>query len=770
MNLDSYKIIISLSHHRIAYDYWLRDGENRLFPCPGGDWPVPLAFYCKDSGIEIGEDAARAARSGNYNAFDNYFDLLPREKTYTIGGITKPLQELLLDASENVFQDFFRNKLLGRLGSLSANRARMPLTIVCEADIEPNERAFLKGLFLDNGYTRVNVVGYDQYIARHIRQTFTKEYDGEHVMVVWTEGADLTFTLFDMHGVRAPRRATYPGLGLDPRKEYVKNLIWERVIGQNPWLTRDREDAAVDKVAADFLSSDLPMVNGTVMLSDGKSYHYGLNRTAVDALRSNDGVDLRQKQEYFLRENGVADRSRVLMLLRGMVAGNSYFEQNLGQGFAKVIKTDRKLRDNTMRLIIADEHPIEEETVQISGVHTPPPVPQQYSVPTQPQPPVEPPVHRGPTIRMTPPPRVKADPKFEAFKDLDRFNNSRSYGNATSYGNHGFQEEMESTSPPPPPSPLKEKEMQWRQIKAEADGKQRAGQTMAAIQLMKDFQRGCEGVPGTEALRADIEDAIHGLLPHTAPTADSYTREWRQIKAAAQGKVRAGARLEAILMLKNFLRDYENTPGAHTLTSAIEEEIRRLEDAARIKMNKEPHEAQSQVVPTPTPSEKPSPTAAEAPSQTPSQEGKKRAPRGSKHYEGELHPNGKYYWDTTAAGGKGDWRVIGGWKQQRKAEQAMAATTNTEGERLVRGGDLKGARDWYRAQGDNNMSRMLNDIIRASRGIENRKSGLDECRRTKNRDQINRIISELDNYVTLCDRAGVDASDYRNLLQEYRKI
>ena len=73
MTPDSYKIVISISHHRISYEYWQRDGEDKLVPMPSGNWPAPLAFYCSDTGIIMGEDAVRAAHSGITNAFDNYF-------------------------------------------------------------------------------------------------------------------------------------------------------------------------------------------------------------------------------------------------------------------------------------------------------------------------------------------------------------------------------------------------------------------------------------------------------------------------------------------------------------------------------------------------------------------------------------------------------------------------------------------------------------------------------------------------------------------------
>ena len=38
------------------------------------------------------------------------------------------------------------------------------------------------------------------------------------------------------------------------------------------------------------------------------------------------------------------------------------------------------------------------------------------------------------------------------------------------------------------------------------------------------------------------------------------------------------------------------------------------------------------------------------------------------HYHGEIHKNGKWYWNSNAAGGKGDWRVIKKKKGEAKKE------------------------------------------------------------------------------------------------------
>lgn len=354
MNSDSYKIIISLSHHRIAFEYWQRDGEDKLVPMSGMVWPAPLAFYCSLTGIEIGEAAVRAVHAGTPNAFDNYFERLTADETYTIGGRRKALRYLILDASEGIFTEFFRTELLGHQGSLTDNRATMPITMVCESDIKPNERALLLNLFRDSGYNRFKVVDYTDYIDRYLRSTLSKEYSCENVLVAWTEGTDLTLTLFDLTKTVEPRKTKFPGLGADPRLDYVKKLIWERICGQNPWLRFTDEEDVVTKEATDFLNSSIPIINATLTLSDGMNYHYSLNRAVIDHLQCPEGDIIRMKLEEFLHENGISNRNKTLLLLRGVAAGNMFFEKTLGQGFGKIIKSDKQLRNNTMYQLITE--------------------------------------------------------------------------------------------------------------------------------------------------------------------------------------------------------------------------------------------------------------------------------------------------------------------------------------------------------------------------------------------------------------------------------
>ncbi len=664
MNGDSYKIIISISHHRISFEYWQRDGENKLVSLPNGNWPAPLAFYCSDTGIVIGDDAVRAAHSGTTNAFDNYFERLVEDSTYTIGGQTRPIRNLLLDASESIFRDFFRHVLFNRFGSLSDNRANMSLTLVCESDIKPNERALLQGLFKDSGYNRVRVVDYDRYINKYINESLSNEYVCDKVVVAWAEGTDLTFSIFGVNNDTAPIVRSFENLGIDPRKKYVEKMIWDRVIGQNPWLQRSNEEDAISKAASDFLSSSLPLVNDMILLSDGQQYHYSLNRNTIDYIQNSDGVSIKDTLEQFLRENGITNRSRILLLLRGIVAGNSYFEQNLSPGFSKTIKTDKKLRDNTMSLIISEVTPaLEAEQIIIE-----------------------------PPIIVNPP--------------QDNDNQVK----------------------------IKEISKKWRRVKAEANGKKRGGQTEVAIQMLKDFLSECQSISGVDNVISEISNEIskYNLAPEPVvinhDLIKSFDRQWREVKATAKGKIRSGNLSDARSILQSFLNTLQKEPGTDSLISSVQNELLLIAD-------NEPKQSKS------------------------------------KHNDGDIHPNGKWVWVASAANGNGDWRVIGGKiHNQAKQDKESAGEKKNEGDSLIAQGKLKEARDWYRNQNNNVMARILSDIIRSQKGVELRKASIEEYKKSRNREQIARIIKEIEEYIDLCEKAGVNSSEYKNLLADYRKI
>ena len=633
MTEDSYKIVISISHHRISYEYWQRDGEKRLVPMPDGNWPAPLAFFCSGTGIIVGEDAARAAHTGNANAFDNYFERSTGDGFYTIGGQTKPIRYLLLDVSESIFRDFFSKVLFSSYGSLSDNRDKMPLTIVCESDILPNESALLHRLFKNSGYNRVRVVKYGQYLNRYINTNISKKYGCNIVVAAWAEDTDLTFSIFDAVNCKELAIKSFENLGIDPRKKYVEDIIWADLIGQDGFLQRENEENALSAAAADILSSSRPLVKGEILLSNGYTYHYSLNRMTIDCIQSPEGKSIKESLEKFLADNGITDRAKALLILRGVTANNSFFEQNLCPGFPKTIKADKKLRDDVMNLIISEVIP---ETPYPPG-------------------PIDPP----------------SPPKVDDWK--------------------------------------REIEKRWKRIRAEAKGKYLVGKRQEAVQMLQNFLSDCQTVSGIDEVIAEIKAEIAEIQNVDPVLIKSLERQWREIKASSKGKLRSGNTSEALSDIKKFRDKVQGVNGADKLIESIDREL------FSIQSDKSQHPATECNV-------------------------------------------GDVYVSPKSA------------EKPQKVSKTQNAEEHTTGQELIKQGKLKEARDWYRNQGDSKMAETLTKIIRAQKGIEVRKFGIEDCRKTKEKDQISRIIKELQEYVELCEKAGINTSEYKKLLAEYKNI
>lgn len=654
MNSDSYKIIISLSHHRIAFEYWQRDAENKLVPMPNMKWPAPLAFYCSPTGIEIGDVAIRAIHSGTSNAFDNYFDRLTEDETYLLGGQKKPIRYLLLDAIEFILTDFFKNVLFGSKGSLSDNRATMPITLVCESDIRPNERALLSDLFKGSGFNRFKIVEYNSFIESYVKTSLASSYFCDNVLVAWTEGDDLTFTIFDLKNGTECRYKNFEGLGIDPRLNYVKSLIWDRVKGQNPFLDYSTEEETISKAALDFLHCDVPLVNGTLIMSDGNAYHYSLTRIVVDNLQCEEGTTIRKKLEEFLKENDITDRKKTLLLLRGIAAGNAFFEKTICQGFVNTIKSDKKLRSNTMQQLIMDINPV---IVQDSVSST----------------------------------QIDIESTISPHDDI-----------VVSTNDSQAKEQV----PTKDPKRIKDLNRKWREVNAQSSAMARDGRICDAIDLLESFKANCNNILGSENLVTDISSKIDSLNSIDAQTKEpvdsskvkSLEREWREIKASSKGKVRNGQSSDASKLLSDFIARITQIPGTEDIINSAKKELSSLNPVENVQL------------------------------------------RERKLYEGE------------------------------KLANIEELSHSDKGEQLIASGKLKEARDWYRTSGISSKAKILTVLIRAHKGVELRKSSLDDCKRTKNIVQIKRIISELQTYISLCNEVNYNCSEYKKLLSEYKKL
>lgn len=679
MNEDSYKIVISISHHRVTFAYWQRDGENKLVPIPGWNWPAPLAFYCSPSGIKLGEEAARAVASGMQGAYDRYFEHLPENIRYTIVGHEREFKNLLLDAAETVFTTFFRDTLLNGQGSLNDNRAKMPLIIACESDIAPNEKAFLYTLFVNSGYHRVKVVKYDDYIGRYISDTLSRDHQCPKVLVAWSEGQDLTYTFYNLTQSNDNNRhqMTYQGLGVDPRLDYVSNLIWDQIKHHNQWLVFDDDKEVITRAASSFLNSSNPLINSSLLLSDGNTYYYSLNRQEVSVFSVGGENSITHRLNQFLKNINENNRSEIILLLRGVAAGNEYFENNLSGGFKGVIVSDKNLRENVMRLLLNESIPV----VNIPNVE----------------------VEGAPTIDVSSPPAITpTSPQIE--KKV-----SSGSGDLTSTD----KDPVPSVSPAPPAS-NKAIERKWKEVKATVKGKIRSANYESAKSTLDSFVKEVSGMVGIDDVLREAKLLSDEIDEATAPDSNkvkTIKHEWeREVRPVVKGKIRANLSDAADKMLGDFINKIAGVNGVDEILKEAQDLRNSLEKS---KLPEKPKSTQS----------------------------------------GKVNPK------------SGDARA----KSSKTVNDPPKSSVN-EGEKLLKKGLLKEARDWFKANNNTIMSDRLSKIIRDRKSVELRKKSLDAYKKNKNIDQIKRICSELTEYIDLCDKASVDSTEFVKLKNEYSKL
>lgn len=135
-----------------------------------------------------------------------------------------------------------------------------------------------------------------------------------------------------------------------------------------------------------------------------------------------------------------------------------------------------------------------------------------------------------------------------------------------------------STPPPPPPPPI-DLSREWREIKAKAIGMAKVGKTQEAVMELETFLKKCEKV-GTKDLipliRKELEMCKVVTPPPPPPVkTDNLVREWKQVKAAANGKVRSQKNAEAKRMLTEFLTKCTKV-GAKDIIAEIRSEIAKI--------------------------------------------------------------------------------------------------------------------------------------------------------------------------------------------------
>lgn len=482
----------------------------------------------------------------------------------------------------------------------------------------------------------------ENFYNRIIATHYFSKLPAERLLIADSDGIDLTLSLYERGRDQAKCSCVIQGAGTDPRVQRVCNMIWDKTGAEYSFMSRNTEQPLLEQMALEVIGANQTEFEGIMNYSNGEQLCFMISRSEL--VSTGAGTKSTSSDVIrFLEKAGIAP-SDVTIMLRNLAAKN----QPLQAAFPSSIIFDEDSKEAINQEIVKQIMP------RFAGF------------------------------------KVEPEPVWAPIDSI---------------GFHPIP-----PSPPDAQGELKERTKKWRQVKAEAGGKSKSGQIAEALMILDRFLDECRSCIGTEDLVAEIEreKAIIANTPPLRKTDEvvirGLKREWREVKAAANGKDRQGNKAAAIEILKRFLGKISDKQDLQELQNSVKTELEALSSL----------------------------TGVTPPSPEPPLSGRKQR-------------NTQYRPEP---------------KEKLKSD----------GEVFIEQGKLKEARDWYRNNGNTAKAKVLTDIIRDRKGVELRKDSLEEYKKTKNTDQIRRIISELQDYINLCNSIEFNAQEYVKLLNEYRKI
>jgi len=187
-----YYVVISITHTTIAFHYYRDDSDDRRLRTFDGVWPAPLAVYCHGSQIEVGEDAAVAARRGAEGAFSDIFSLARTDGVFDYNGTKYSYEKLLFHAIEACLKRFLKNTLFNRAGDIETNRAGMPVFLNFGPDITDGERDYVLELLRAGGYGNLREIDYNRLAINAVQ----RQIRHNSVVMIMSDGTDLYCTAY----------------------------------------------------------------------------------------------------------------------------------------------------------------------------------------------------------------------------------------------------------------------------------------------------------------------------------------------------------------------------------------------------------------------------------------------------------------------------------------------------------------------------------------------------------------------------------------------
>lgn len=338
-------ILIELSKERISFLYSRSDSENGFVPFVEQS-PLPLAIYCSGNQLEIGQFAVDEANKHNSNACVDVFEKMRDGGTFKYRGEEIPNNMLLFNAIQRYLSSFFDSTLIGQMGRLEQNVATMPICFLFNADINENERLFVKDSFLNSGYANVGVRDIDHLVMRASR------VESAYSVCVMSNGQDLFVNVYDKEG-KGFSSMIIRDRGRDPRMEVAVNRLWDSIGYDNYYLNREQEQPILEQVAEEFLESGSYSLNESVVFSGGSSYNVALNLHELELYGVRDDGKAITDVLQSLAKNSIKT-SECTVFLQGKAAHNSFFSNMFKKEFDKVISIDNAIHADILSTLISE--------------------------------------------------------------------------------------------------------------------------------------------------------------------------------------------------------------------------------------------------------------------------------------------------------------------------------------------------------------------------------------------------------------------------------
>lgn len=338
--------LIELSKEYISFLYHRSDSDRGFVPFDSQPKSLPLAVYCKGNEIEVGEYALGQAKENSPYAFSHVFAKMRDGGTFKYRGQEIHDNMLLFHAIQRYLASFFDDTLIGEKGRLEQNVSTMPLYFLFHADVNENERLFVKSSFSQGGYANVEVGDYDWFAMRAVHT------DAANYVCVIGNGENLLVNIYDHQGNRL-EQLTFPHCGRDPRMKDAVDKLWESLGYFNYLLNRDEETRILVEVAEKFLASGERELNREVKLSSGHPYNVQLYLNELNATEHPDDGRVVDEVTGSLAKYHIQP-SDCSVILQGKAAGNSYFFSMFNKRFDDVRSIDSELQSEIWAILLED--------------------------------------------------------------------------------------------------------------------------------------------------------------------------------------------------------------------------------------------------------------------------------------------------------------------------------------------------------------------------------------------------------------------------------